>query len=117
MPIYAYFCENCWNKFELLKPMSEAGNIKYCPKCNEKCQRDYQAEGCSHSWGDALARPETDFSKNIDDAEEAMKEKGLPVGHWVGKTSKAKAKKLKARFRPGRRRPRKYNSFTDHPNI
>ena len=104
MPIYAYFCEACGYKFELLKPMSESESIKYCPKCNKICRRDFQAEGCSFGWGDSISRPETGFSKNIDDAEEEMKRRGLPVGHWVGKTSKAKAKKIKARFRPGRRK-------------
>lgn len=39
MPIYEYVCSDCKNKFELLKPMSQAGKAAVCPKCGGKAGR------------------------------------------------------------------------------
>jgi putative FmdB family regulatory protein len=39
MPIYEYVCSDCEQKFELLKPMSQAGEGVTCPKCGGKAGR------------------------------------------------------------------------------
>jgi putative FmdB family regulatory protein len=39
MPIYEYVCSDCKQKFELLKPMSQAGEGVPCPKCGGKAGR------------------------------------------------------------------------------
>ena len=39
MPIYEYFCSNCELKFELLRPMSQAGGVASCPGCGGRAQR------------------------------------------------------------------------------
>lgn len=39
MPIYEYFCPNCRNKFELLRPISKAEDDSECPKCKTASKR------------------------------------------------------------------------------
>ena len=39
MPIYEYVCSDCEQKFELLKPMSQAEEGATCPKCGGKSKR------------------------------------------------------------------------------
>jgi len=39
MPIYEYFCPDCKRKFELLRPMSQAGEGALCPSCGACAQR------------------------------------------------------------------------------
>jgi putative FmdB family regulatory protein len=51
MPIYEYVCSDCKQKFELLKPMSQAGKGASCPKCGGKAQR-VLSRFCSHAEGD-----------------------------------------------------------------
>jgi putative FmdB family regulatory protein len=48
MPIYEYICSKCEQKFELLKPMSQAGKAVTCPKCGGKAGR-VLSRFCSHS--------------------------------------------------------------------
>ena len=47
MPIYEYICSDCRQKFELLKPMSQAGRGVSCPKCGGKAGRVLSI--CSHA--------------------------------------------------------------------
>ena len=50
MPMYEYRCENCGEKFEKLRRMSEADSGLKCPKCqSELVRRMYSAfatSGC-----------------------------------------------------------------------
>ena len=39
MPIYEYLCSNCKQKFELMRPMSEAAESGVCPNCGGAAQR------------------------------------------------------------------------------
>ncbi len=48
MPIYEYICSDCQQKFELLKPMSQAGKGATCPNCGGKAGR-VLSRFCSHS--------------------------------------------------------------------
>ena len=47
MPIYEYICSDCKQKFELLKPMSQAGKDVSCPNCGGKAGR-VLSRFCSH---------------------------------------------------------------------
>jgi len=56
MPIYEYFCSSCKLKFELLRPMSQAGEVALCPSCGGGAQRvlslfSRSSEGASASGG------------------------------------------------------------------
>ena len=48
MPIYEYVCSRCEQKFELLKPMSQAGEAVSCPRCGGKAGR-VLSRFCSHA--------------------------------------------------------------------
>ena len=48
MPIYEYTCSKCQKKFELLKPMSQAGEAASCPSCGGKAER-VLSRFCSHA--------------------------------------------------------------------
>ena len=48
MPIYEYICSDCKQKFELLKPMSQAGEGVSCPQCGGKAGR-VLSRFCSHA--------------------------------------------------------------------
>ncbi len=39
MPIYEYSCTACEDKFELLRPMSQADSDAICPRCNNEAHR------------------------------------------------------------------------------
>ncbi|MFC2045500.1 FmdB family zinc ribbon protein [Chloroflexota bacterium] len=39
MPIYEYLCSSCNNKFELLRPMSQAKENTSCPICKAAAER------------------------------------------------------------------------------
>ncbi|MBI4286154.1 MAG: zinc ribbon domain-containing protein [Chloroflexi bacterium] len=39
MPIYEYVCSSCKQKFELLRPMSQAVEAGACPACGSPAQR------------------------------------------------------------------------------
>lgn len=39
MPIYEYKCPKCNNLFQLLERMSEASEIRKCPKCGEDARK------------------------------------------------------------------------------
>ncbi len=33
MPLYEYYCDDCEARFELMRPMSQAGSTATCPRC------------------------------------------------------------------------------------
>jgi len=39
MPIYEYVCSGCKLKFELLRPLSQAGEGASCPHCHNNAKR------------------------------------------------------------------------------
>jgi putative FmdB family regulatory protein len=39
MAVYEYLCSTCQKEFELIRPMSEAGNPAECPRCGSKAKR------------------------------------------------------------------------------
>jgi putative FmdB family regulatory protein len=39
MPIYEYVCPGCKTEFELMRPMSQADNPAFCPKCKSQSER------------------------------------------------------------------------------
>ena len=39
MPIYEYVCPECKNRFELMRPRSEANLAASCPQCKSNSQR------------------------------------------------------------------------------
>lgn len=39
MPLYEYICSSCDSKFELLRPLSDAGQSASCPKCHTEARR------------------------------------------------------------------------------
>jgi putative FmdB family regulatory protein len=39
MPLYEYFCENCYGIFEAIRPMREASLAVPCPECNREGER------------------------------------------------------------------------------
>jgi len=39
MPIYEYVCSDCDLKFELLRPLSRAGEAASCPRCHQSAER------------------------------------------------------------------------------
>jgi len=39
MPIYEYLCNDCGDRFELLRPFSRADEAGTCPHCQGKAER------------------------------------------------------------------------------
>lgn len=39
MPIYEYQCPSCGREFELMRPMSQAGETAPCPNCGTSSER------------------------------------------------------------------------------
>jgi putative FmdB family regulatory protein len=39
MAIYEYFCPQCRKAFEVMRPMSQADNPAFCPKCKSQGER------------------------------------------------------------------------------
>ena len=39
MPIYEFYCSKCQKEFELLCPISKAGEPVFCPACGEKAEK------------------------------------------------------------------------------
>ena len=46
MPIYEYVCPKCELKFELLRPLSQAGEGAPCPKCHQGAERVLSTFAC-----------------------------------------------------------------------
>jgi putative FmdB family regulatory protein len=47
MPIYEYSCPKCKLKFEVLRPLSQAGDPASCPECRGKVNRVLSSFTCS----------------------------------------------------------------------
>jgi putative FmdB family regulatory protein len=39
MPIYEYLCPGCKMEFELMRPISQADNPAFCPKCKSQGEK------------------------------------------------------------------------------
>jgi putative FmdB family regulatory protein len=39
MPVYEYVCDECKNRFELMRPFSRSGEGADCPRCRKKSNR------------------------------------------------------------------------------
>ncbi|MFC1987373.1 FmdB family zinc ribbon protein [Chloroflexota bacterium] len=46
MPIYEYACPDCGLKFEVLRPLSQAGEAASCPKCKQNAKRILSTFAC-----------------------------------------------------------------------
>jgi len=46
MPIYEYVCAGCQLKFELLRPISQAGEPATCPHCQQSARRILSTFAC-----------------------------------------------------------------------
>jgi putative FmdB family regulatory protein len=55
MPMYEYRCENCGEKFEKLRRMSEADDGLLCPRCSsgrvERLLSSFATGGCGTGGG------------------------------------------------------------------
>ncbi len=52
MPIYEYICSSCESKFELLRPLSDAGQSASCPHCHTEARRVFSTFIAFHSFAD-----------------------------------------------------------------
>lgn len=55
MPIYEYSCPECNLKFELLRPLSQAGEAAFCPQCHGKVNRVLSSFSCSRAASEDLS--------------------------------------------------------------
>ncbi|MFC1918680.1 FmdB family zinc ribbon protein [Chloroflexota bacterium] len=46
MPIYEYVCPDCEFKFELLRPLTKAGEAASCPRCHKSAERKLSTFAC-----------------------------------------------------------------------
>ena len=46
MPIYEYVCHACKSEFELLRPLSQAGEGASCPDCHQNAERVLSSFAC-----------------------------------------------------------------------
>jgi putative FmdB family regulatory protein len=46
MPIYEYLCSECANKFEQLRPLSQAKQSADCPRCHKPARRKMSTFAC-----------------------------------------------------------------------
>ena len=46
MPIYEYACRDCDNKFELIRPISQATEATACPECQKDAERVLSRFAC-----------------------------------------------------------------------
>lgn len=111
MPIYCYKCNECGKEISIQRPMKESNHYPICDHGThlQFMYRDFNSEGCNFGFGNGnLCRASTGYARNAEDAEEEMKKRGLPVGHWVGKYPKDMQKKIKRRLKRGRKKQPKY---------
>ena len=54
MPIYEYLCPDCEAKFELLRPLSQAGETASCPSCQKSAERVLSTFACFSMNGSGL---------------------------------------------------------------
>ena len=57
MPIYEYVCSGCNSKFELLRPLSQAGEVASCPHCQKSAERVLSSFACFSSDESGLSVP------------------------------------------------------------
>jgi len=55
MPVYEYYCKDCGNKFETLRPMNKADAPIACPKCHGKHTSRAISVFAAHSEGKAIS--------------------------------------------------------------
>ena len=46
MPIYEYVCNDCKNKFELIRPVSQSSDSAPCPTCQKPSERILSRFAC-----------------------------------------------------------------------
>ena len=46
MPIYEYVCSDCESKFEILQPISQAGEGAACPSCQQSAEQVFSVFAC-----------------------------------------------------------------------
>ncbi len=56
MPIYEYSCSDCHLRFELVRPVSQAGEDAKCPRCQASAKRVF-------STFNAVSKDDHGFSK------------------------------------------------------
>ncbi len=54
MPIYEYHCPDCDQKFELLRPLSQADEGGSCPRCQNTARRIMSSFACFSKEGSGL---------------------------------------------------------------
>ncbi len=57
MPIYEYLCPSCELKFELLRPLSQAGEAASCPCCHKSAERILSKFACFSTSDSGLTSP------------------------------------------------------------
>ncbi|MFC1941016.1 FmdB family zinc ribbon protein [Chloroflexota bacterium] len=57
MPIYEYVCSDCEYKFELLRPLSQAGETASCPRCQKPAKRKLSTFACFSTNESGLTSP------------------------------------------------------------
>ena len=57
MPIYEYVCSDCEYKFELLRPLSQAGETASCPRCHKTAERKLSTFACFSTDESGLTSP------------------------------------------------------------
>ncbi len=57
MPIYEYICLRCKSRFELLRPMSQAGKGVACPHCGSQADRALSSFACFTKNESGLSSP------------------------------------------------------------
>ncbi len=57
MPIYEYVCSDCNLKFELLRPLSQAGEAASCPHCQQSAERVLSTFACFSTDESGLTSP------------------------------------------------------------
>ncbi len=57
MPIYEYVCPDCELKFELLRPLSRAGEEAECPKCRQSSGRVLSRFACFSTNDNGMTAP------------------------------------------------------------
>lgn len=57
MPIYEYYCPKCKQKFEKMRPVSQATEGAPCPSCHEMAERKLSTFCALSGYGDGLTRP------------------------------------------------------------
>ena len=55
MPLHVYYCDECNNKFEQLRPFGGSVSRSSCPSCAKMCAKSWLPE-------DGPAMPEPDFT-------------------------------------------------------